>query len=141
MSVLDLIENKRNNKKINKMFLPITTLNANKSQLSVIKELENNNIISVLGGAGVGKSTTIVNTACHFLAKNKTVLIVANSDEAVNVVSKKINELCGMDICLRAGCPDSNVKLASKLLDLVEGKINLQDENNMNLLSLRTEIF
>ena len=134
MSVLDLIENKRNNKKINKMFLPITTLNANKSQLSVIKELENNNIISVLGGAGVGKSTTIVNTACHFLAKNKTVLIVANSDEAVNVVSKKINELCGMDICLRAGRPDSNVKLASKLLDLVEGKINLQDENNMNLL-------
>ena len=132
MSVLEIING--NIKKQNKWVLPITTLNANKSQLSVIKELENNNIISVLGGAGVGKSTTIVNTACHFLAKNKTVLIVANSDEAVNVVSKKINELCGMDICLRAGRPDSNVKLASKLLDLVEGKINLEDENNMNLL-------
>lgn len=133
MSVLDIIDNKQS-KKQNKWVLPITTLKANESQLSVIKELENNTLISVLGGAGVGKSSTIVNTACHFLAQNKTVLIVASSDEAVDVVADRINALCGMDICMRAGRADSNIKLASKLLDAVEGKINLKDENNMNLL-------
>lgn len=133
MSVLEIINgNTKQNKKL--FDLPITTLNANESQLSVIKELEKNNIISVLGAAGVGKTATIVNTACHFLAQNKTVLIVASSDEAVDVVAKKINDLCGMDICLRAGRSDSNIKLASKLMDAIEGKINLKDENNMNLL-------
>lgn len=134
MSILEIINQKEEKKQFNKWVLPITTLNANKSQLSVIKALENNTLVSVLGGAGVGKTTTIVNTACHFLAENKTVLIVATSDEAVDVVANKINSLCGMDICMRGGRADSNIKLASKLLDAVEGKINLEEDKNMDLL-------
>lgn len=133
MSVLDLINNKQK-KKIKKIVIPITTLQANKSQLSVIKEIENSTLVSVLGGAGVGKSQTIVNIASHFMATNRSVLIVASSDEAVNIVADRLNGLCGMDICMRGGRKDSNAKMASKLLDLVEGKVNLKDENPSNII-------
>ena len=134
MSVLDLINQKKEEKRTNKIILPITTLKANKSQLSVIKEVEKSTLVSVLGGAGVGKSQTIVNIASHFLATNRSVLIVASSDEAVNVVADRLNGLCGMDICMRGGRKESNTKLASKLLDLVEGKINLEDTEKMNII-------
>ena len=52
MSVLDIINSKEQKRK-NKIVLPITTLKANKSQLSVIKEVEKSTLVSVGGSLSV----------------------------------------------------------------------------------------
>ena len=90
-TILEIINEKQKKNYI--PTLPITISSLNKAQLSTIKEIEKNNLVVVTGCAGSGKTSTIVNVASHFLAKNKKVLIVSKNDKAVDVIAQRLNDL------------------------------------------------
>ena len=126
MSILNIIEQKQ--KRNNKKTISYTVLNINESQQRVIESIENNNLITVTGAAGTGKSQTIVNLASHFLTTSRKVLIVSKMDKAVDVVADRLNDLGAECLAMRAGSKLKNSELALKLLDIVEGKINLDND-------------
>lgn len=96
-----------------------TTLDA--AQKSVIDASFNNNIVSVCGAAGTGKTTVIINLALNYILQNKKVLICSKSDNATDVIYNrllKFNDYAAM----RAG--DKNL-LNNKIENILEKKINL----------------
>ena len=133
MSVLDLIEKEQNTKHYNPIIL-FKVLPLNDSQESAIKEVEKNTLTTVIGCAGSGKSSVITALASHFIMTGRKVLIVSKSDHAVDVVTDKLNSLGAGLVALRGGKLNSQTKMASFLLDLLENKINLVDSEKMNVL-------
>ena len=138
MSVLGLINEtlKKENKKISLPKINALVMPMNASQKQAIKEVEKNTLTTVIGAAGTGKSSVITTIASDFIIKGKKVLIISKLDHAVDVITNKLNNLgCGQ-IALRGGKQDSQTKLASYLLDLLENKINLNltNKEKSNLL-------
>ena len=128
MSVLNLIENSKNKNSF-KIVIPFEVLSLNDSQKSALKEIEKNDLITVIGAAGTGKSTVITAITSHFIKHGKKVLIVSKSDHAVNVIANKINSLgCGI-LALRGGKKEHQIELTSHLLDVLEQKVDLTEEN------------
>ena len=102
----------------NKIIL-FTSLDA--AQKSVIDSSFNNNIVSVCGAAGTGKTTVIINLALNYILQNKKVLLCSKSDNATNVIYNrllKFNDYAAM----RAG--DKNL-LNNKIENILEKKISL----------------
>ena len=66
---------------------------ANPSQIKVIKEINNNQLIHVQGPPGTGKSQTIANLICHLVANGYTVLVTSQKNKALEVVSEMLNRL------------------------------------------------
>ena len=138
MSILDLINEtlKKEEKRINLPKINALVMPMNASQKQAIKEVEKNTLTTVIGAAGTGKSSVITTIASDFIIKGKKVLIISKSDHAVDVITNKLNNLgCGQ-IALRGGKQDSQTKLASYLLDLLENKVdlNLTNKEKSNLL-------
>lgn len=133
MSVLDLINEKRT-KKENKFILPIKVLPLNASQEQALKEVEKNTLTTIIGAAGTGKSSVITTIASHFIMTGRKVLIVSKSDHATDVVCNKLNNLGAGLVALRGGKKDSQTMLASRLLDILEGKIDLSNNEKSNLI-------
>lgn len=132
MSVLEIIEN--NIKKENKMVLPIKVLPLNASQEQALKEVENNTLTTIIGAAGTGKSSVITAIASHFIMTGRKVLIVSKSDHAVDVITDKLNGLGAGLVALRGGKQQSQILLASHIMDLLEGKIDLNNNEKSNLI-------
>lgn len=132
MSLLDLIENKQDTKHYNPILFKVLPLND--SQESAIKEVEKNTLTTVIGAAGTGKSSFITALASHFIMTGRKVLVVSKSDHAVDVVCNKLNNLGAGFVALRGGKKDSQVKLASHIMDLLEGKVDLTNNEKSNLL-------
>lgn len=128
MSVLEFLNNKEEKTKRN--FMPVIAVsNMNESQKQVIKEIEKNIITTVIGAAGTGKTSTIVNIACYYIMTNRKVLIVSKSDHACNVVCEKLNNLnCGI-IAVRGGKAAVQTEMTNYLMDILENKINCDYEN------------
>ena len=102
----------------NKIIL-FTNLDA--AQKSVIDASFNNNIVSVCGAAGTGKTTVIVNLALNYILQNKKVLICSKSDNATDVIYNrllKFNDYAAM----RAG---DKILLNNKIENILEKKLNL----------------
>ena len=133
MSVLDLINEKRT-KKENKFVLPIKVLPLNASQEQALKEVEKNTLTTIIGAAGTGKTSVITTIASHFIMTGRKVLIVSKSDHATDVVCNKLNNLGAGLVALRGGKKDSQTMLASRLLDILEGKIDLSNNEKSNLI-------
>ena len=108
-------------------FYPITPLALSESQLSVIENLENNQLISVCGPPGTGKSQTIVNLVAHLIANGKTVLVASRMDKAVDVVADRLNELGAPYLALRAGRINYQKQLSFQLQDLLSNKVDLNE--------------
>ncbi len=70
-----------------------TPLLADSSQLAVICTAEKGKNMVVEGPPGTGKSQTITNLICHFIASGKTVLFVAEKMAALEVVYKRLSEI------------------------------------------------
>lgn len=100
-------------------FILFTKLDA--AQKSVIDASFNNNIVSVCGAAGTGKTTVIINLALNYILQNKKILICSKTDNAVDVIYQrllKFNDYAAM----RAG---DKTLLNNKIENILEKKINL----------------
>ena len=108
-------------------FFPVTPLALSDSQLSVIENLETNQLVSVCGPPGTGKSQTIVNLVAHLIANGKTVLVASRMDKAVDVVADRLNELGALYLALRAGRLNYQKQLSFQLQDLLSNKVDLNE--------------
>lgn len=76
----------------------------NPAQLRILKRLFRNPVNAVVGPPGTGKSFTIAGIAADCVAKGKTVLIAAQTDQAVGVIQQKIREDIGLEgVVMRGG--------------------------------------
>jgi superfamily I DNA and/or RNA helicase len=132
MSVLEIING--STKKENKFILPIKVTPMNASQEQALKEVEKNTLTTVIGAAGTGKSSTITAIASHFIMTGRKVLIVSKSDHAVDVVCNKLNNLGAGLVAMRGGKKESQKELASRIMDLLEGKIDLNNNEKSNII-------
>ena len=133
MSVLEII-NQKEEKKQNKIVFPIKVNPMNASQEQALKEVEKNTLTTIIGAAGTGKSSVITAIASHFIMTGRKVLIVSKSDHAVDVVTNKINNLGAGVVALRGGKKDSQIMLANYIMDLLEGKIDLTNNEKSNII-------
>lgn len=132
MSVLDLIEEKQNTKTFNPLLFKVLPMNANQEQ--ALKEVEKNTLTTIIGAAGTGKSSVITAIASHFIMTGRKVLIVSKSDHAVDVITNKLNNLGAGLVAMRGGKKTSQIELANRIMDLLEGKIDLTNNEKMNIL-------
>ena len=133
MSVLEIINgNTKQNKKL--FNLPIKVVPMNASQEQALKEVEKNTLTTIIGCAGSGKSSVITAIASHFIMTGRKVLIVSKSDHAVDVVTEKLNNLGAGLVALRGGKQQSQIMLASRIMDLLEGKIDLTNNDKSSLI-------
>ena len=132
MSVLEIING--NTKKENKFTFPIKVLPLNASQEQALKEVEKNTLTTVIGAAGTGKSSVITAIASHFIMTGRKILIVSKSDHAVDVVCNKLNNLGAGLVAMRGGKKSSQVNLANRIMDLLEGKIDLSNNEKSNII-------
>ena len=65
---------------------------ANKAQLRIAQDIEQNNAVEVQGPPGTGKTHTIANLIGHFLAQGKTVLVTSEKIKALSVLRDKLDE-------------------------------------------------
>ena len=129
--VLDLIQEKQKAKKMIPLTFKITDLND--SQNEVIKAVYKNNLVACSAPAGNGKSECIINLALDFLMKGKRVLVCSQQDRAVDVIYERLKNLNIEGLAFRFGGKDSNTRMASYILDLIEQKVNLK-HNNGNIV-------
>ena len=116
-------------------FYPITPLSLSDSQEQVIKNIDNNKFIAVQGPPGTGKSQTIVNLVAHLIANGKTVLVASRMDKAVDVVADRLNELGAPFLALRAGRMNYQKQLSNRLNDLLNGKIDIDNDYEDSLFA------
>ncbi len=73
-------------------------LPANEQQRKIAEKIEHSTAVLVKGPPGTGKSQTIANLICHFLATGQRVLVTAQSPRALSVLRdllpKEIRDLC-----------------------------------------------
>jgi len=110
-------------------FYPVTPLPLSDAQEKVIKNTEQNKLISVYGPPGTGKSQTIVNLVSHFIANGKTVLVASRMDKAVDVVADRLNDLGAPFLALRAGRLNYQKQLSFQLQDLLANKVELNEDS------------
>lgn len=108
-----------------KDFVAVTPLSLSDSQEDVIKNLEDNTILSVYGPPGTGKSQTIVNLICHLISNGKTVLVASRMDKATDVVADRLNDFGAPFLALRAGRTNYQKQLSFALQDLISNKVDL----------------
>lgn len=77
-------------------------LPADSSQIVAIKACANGNSFILEGPPGTGKSQTITNMIVNAIYHGKTVLFVAEKMAALNVVRKRLNQLCLGNFALEA---------------------------------------
>ncbi|MBQ1612485.1 MAG: AAA family ATPase, partial [Alphaproteobacteria bacterium] len=116
-------------------FYPITPLSLSDSQEQVIKNIDNNKFIAVQGPPGTGKSQTIVNLVAHLIANGKTVLVASRMDKAVDVVADRLNELGAPFLALRAGRMNYQKQLSNQLNDLLNGKVDIDNDYEDSLFA------
>jgi hypothetical protein len=64
----------------------------NDEQVSIVQKLEHSNGVVVRGPPGTGKTHTIANIICHYLAQGKRVLVTSRGEPALNEVIGKLPE-------------------------------------------------
>ena len=90
------------------------------SQQQIVESVNNNICTLVIGPPGTGKSFTIASLALDFLSKGKKVLIASKTDQAVDVIYKKIEKDLGIKgVSLRAGKRGYKKELKGKLQSLL----------------------
>ncbi len=117
-----------------KDFAAITPLSLSDSQEDVIKNLEDNTILSVYGPPGTGKSQTIVNLICHLVSNGKTVLVASRMDKATDVIADRLNDFGAPYLALRAGRPNYQKQLSFDLQDLISNKVDLDTDFENSIL-------
>lgn len=100
-------------------------LQANQEQIQIINRVSQSDGVVVLGPPGTGKSHTIANMICHFMAQGKRVLVTSQKDQALQVLHGLIpEELQPLCISVFSNVRDSKERLTfavTKINELVSG--------------------
>lgn len=90
------------------------------SQKQIIDSVDSNVCTLVIGPPGTGKSYSIASLALEHMSKGKSVLIASKTDQAVNVVQKKIESDLGVNgVSFRAGKSEYKKQLKGYLDNLM----------------------
>jgi len=94
----------------------------NEAQKKALISAADSRVGLVVGPPGTGKSYTIAAMAIDRMAHGETVLVVSNTEQAVDVVGEKINENLGVSDCVvRAGRGDYLREFKQHVDDLLHG--------------------
>jgi superfamily I DNA and/or RNA helicase len=93
-NIIETIENEWDVKETNEKLTYESPIPLNSEQLKILQALNNKDCkyIVVEGPPGTGKSHTISAIAFNYILKNKSILILSDTKEALDVVENKIND-------------------------------------------------
>lgn len=118
--------------------VPALLSTAQKESIKAVSQFKGTCII---GPPGTGKSYTIATIALSNLARGKTTLIACKTDEAVDVVYKKIeNDLGFKQVAMRAGRSDYKKSLKTLLQDLLTSTRRRPGDHSEKLSQLQTDL-
>lgn len=110
-------------------------LPANQEQLQILDRIEQTDSVIVWGPPGTGKSHTIANLICHFMAKGKRILVTSQKDQALAVLQDLIPEkLRPLTISDLVTVKDSRKRI-ERAIDFI-----MKILSNYNPVQLRKEI-
>lgn len=114
--------------------------NLNQAQKGIIKSTDKHNTTLVVGPPGTGKSFTVASIAVDAISKGKSVLISAKSDQALEVIARKIEDDFGFsNLVLRGGKQNHKRILKTRISYLLSG-IGVNKESQTDLKTLRSQI-
>ena len=100
------------------VLFPLAT---NQEQIQILNCLEHSEGVVVKGPPGTGKSHTIANLICHFMAEGKRVLVSSQKDQALSVLHNMIpNELRPLCMSVLSNVRDSKEKLKRAVESITE---------------------
>lgn len=106
-------------------------LPANLEQIQIIDRLEHAEGVVVWGPPGTGKSHTIANLICHFMAQGKKVLVTSQKEQALTVLHNKIPEaLRPLCISVLSHANDSKEQLNKAVSTIIE----MVTQSDVNIL-------
>ena len=96
-------------------------LPANQEQIQIIDRIERADGVVVWGPPGTGKSHTIANLICHFMADGKRVLVTTQKDQALVVLQEMIpDDLSPLCMSVLSNVRDSREKLERAVASITE---------------------
>jgi len=105
----------------------------NDYQVSALKGVFENKLSVITGPPGTGKSQFIMNLIINLFLRDKKVLFVSHTNEAVNVVNEKIN-IDFQNLLFRTGNKELRQDLTKKFNEL---SLNSQKKTNVAIISLK----
>ena len=117
-------------------------INLSNEQQKILMALDNKNIKTLIveGPPGTGKSHTIVSIIAKYIYLNKSVLVLSDKNEALEVIEEKLNNILDFvkeekDICnpiLRLGLKNNNFNNIIKRgnIDLIKEEIEYNDNDD-----------
>lgn len=116
------------------IFFPLP---ANEEQRRIVERLTTHEGVTVQGPPGTGKSHTIVNIACHLLARGKRVLITAQAERPLRVLRRmfpeEIQPLC---VTVLADDTTSLGELEAAVRSMSENVVSLDKEKTYKELEI-----
>lgn len=100
----------------------------NEAQQKIIDNAHDYHLSVAIGPPGTGKSFTIASLAIEYMSRGQSVLIVSKSDQAVDVIDKKIqNDLGIANATVRAGKKDYLRELKARIEGILMGMVYYKD--------------
>jgi len=111
------------------------------AQTKVLNSVSDYPYTVIVGPPGTGKTFTISSLAIEQISKGKSVLIVSRTDEAVDVVEKKIKaDLNIENVTLRAGKRDHLKQMKKHIQNLIKGMYDEDLKITESLIGQKNEI-
>jgi len=105
-------------------------LPANEEQVQILSRFEHSDGVVVWGPPGTGKSHTIANLICHFMAEGKRVLVTSQKDQALSVLHDMLpDDLRPLCMSVLSNVRDSREKLERAVASITE--IVTQSQRNV----------
>ena len=92
---------------------------ANKEQLDIALDVEDNSAVQIQGPPGTGKTHTIANLIGHFLAQGKTILVTSEKKKALTVLKDKLDDRI-QSLCIPVF--DDNKKEIGSVVDAISNE-------------------
>lgn len=111
-----------------------------RAQIQALKVAANQTLGQISGPPGTGKSYTIATVAAEQVLRGKSVLIVAHTDVAVDVIADKLQQQFQLGSSLiRAGSPQFIKVLKNQIDEMLHGQHPATDETISDILLLNAK--
>ncbi|BDD08703.1 hypothetical protein FUAX_11350 [Fulvitalea axinellae] len=119
---------------------PLSPVTLNGAQAGILDAVRKRRHTLVVGPPGTGKSFTIAALAADFMRRGKSVLIVSQTDQAVDVIANKISEDFGLpDVAVRGGRSSYKKQLLARLENIL-GNVSAPTGKPVDLKSSLSKI-